>query len=123
MVNSYGKIRIYVQAFPKNDDVLFLLTLVLLFRSRKRKREGINTNEVKLILSNLDQPCPSKVSTRLEAIVRLLAFQGLRLLEIERLDAQNISLKDGTALFRGKIRHGKEKIYVHLFTIEAVKNS
>jgi integrase len=114
--------RIFLKELARQGIIPDITLNIRSFKAnRKHKREGINTDEVKIILSNLEQLSQTNDSIRLKAIIYLLAFQGLRLTEIRRLESEDINLKEGTALIRGKMRHDKEKIYLHPFTVEALR--
>jgi integrase len=89
-------------------------------QTRKHKKFGLNQEEVNLLLSKIDQLSESFGSARLKAIIALLIFQGLRQVEITRLDVEDISLGLMTALVHGKGRDDKEPIDLHPRTVEAL---
>lgn len=63
----------------------------------------------------------NKESIRLKAILSLLALQGLRQVEVIRLDVKDIDLVGKTAQVLGKGRDDKEVINLHPQTVKAIK--
>jgi len=60
-------------------------------------------------------------NARLKAILSLLVFQGLRQVEITRLDVRDIDFISKTAFIQGKGRDDKEPINLHPETIKVLK--
>lgn len=89
-------------------------------QTRKHKKFGLNQEEVNLLLAEIDQLPESFGNIRLKAIIALLVFQGLRQIEIIRLDVEDISLGQMTALVHGKGRDDKEPVDLHPRTVEAL---
>lgn len=58
---------------------------------------------------------------RLRALVALFLFQGLRQIEVVRLDVADIDLRNKTALIRGKGRDDKEPIHLHPSTVRVLR--
>src|SRR5258708_15961181 len=58
---------------------------------------------------------------RLRAIIALLTLQGLRQVEIVRLDVKDIDLVSKKAFIQGKGRDDKELIDLHPETVKAIK--
>lgn len=88
---------------------------------KKHKKQGLSEDEVKKIwitASNL--PSTSK-NDRLVATLALLIFQGLRQIEIIRLDTEDLNLNNGTAFVQSKGAIDKELIHLHPETIKALK--
>lgn len=91
-------------------------------QTKKHKKFGMNQEEVNLLLSELDRLPESFSNVRLKAIISLLVFQGLRQIEVTRLDVEDISLGQMTALIHGKGRDDKEPIDLHPRSVEALKH-
>lgn len=91
-------------------------------QTKKHKKFGLNQEEVNLLLSELDRLPESSSNIRLKAIISLLVFQGLRQIEVTRLDVEDISLGQMTALIHGKGRDDKEPIDLHPRSVEALKH-
>jgi site-specific recombinase XerD len=89
-------------------------------QSRKHKRFGLNQQEINILLAKIEDLPVNQKNARLKAIISLLIFQGLRQIEIVRLDAEDISLPRKTALVHGKGRDDKELIDLHPRTVEAL---
>ena len=78
--------------------------------------------EVARICEYLQTQDGSFKSARLRALVSLLLFQGLRQIEICRLDFNDIDLASGTINVLGKGRNDKEHIHLHKTTIKALRS-
>ncbi|OGV60256.1 MAG: hypothetical protein A2X45_14600 [Lentisphaerae bacterium GWF2_50_93] len=89
-------------------------------QSNRHKRFGLNQEEISLLLERLEGKPPSPENARLKAIIALLIFQGLRQIEIVRLDVEDIDLGRKTALILGKGRDDKEPIDLHPRTAHAL---
>lgn len=92
------------------------------FKTKKHKKFGLNQEEVNLLLSELNRLPESFSNVRLKTIISLLVFQGLRQIEVTRLDVEDISLGQMTALIHGKGRDDKEPIDLHPRSVEALKH-
>ena len=90
-------------------------------QGKKHKRFGLTQEEVKLILENLQELPDTCKTSRLKAILSLLIYQGLRQIEIIRLDVKDICLARKTALIQGKGHDDKEIIDLHPRTVEAIE--
>ena len=90
-------------------------------QNQKHKRDGITQQEMDRIMEAVADMQKSKDSTRLRAILSLLALQGLRQVEVVRLDVKDIDLVGKTAQVLGKGRDDKETINLHPETVKALK--
>ena len=84
--------------------------------TRKHKKQGLNLSEMGEIKKIFDE-----IDTRSKAILTLLTYQGLRQIEVNRLDVEDINTHAGTAFIQGKGQDGKELIYLHSETLEILK--
>lgn len=91
-------------------------------QDKKHKRTGLNDFQVKLVWEKINQLEPDNKNTRLKAILALLIFQGLRQIEVIRLNITDINLGASTAMIRGKGRDDKESIDLHPQAITALKS-
>jgi integrase/recombinase XerC len=91
-------------------------------QNKKHKRDGVNDNEVIQIVEQLRGLDNTPKNPRLRAIFCLLALQGLRQVELVRLDVKDLELNRGIAHVWGKGRDDKEPISLHPTTIEALKS-
>jgi len=88
---------------------------------KKHKREGLTADEIKLLVGKIRVLPMTPRSARLKALFCLLAFQGLRQIEIIRLDVKDISLPNATAFIRGKGNDDKELIHLAPETVRALR--
>lgn len=82
-------------------------------QNRLHKKDGLTDDDIgklQLYCSALE---PTKSNLRLRAIIALFLFQGLRQIEVVRLNVEDISFRDKVALIRGKGRDDKEPVYLH----------
>ncbi|QQS38892.1 tyrosine-type recombinase/integrase [Candidatus Woesebacteria bacterium] len=82
-------------------------------QEKKHKRTGVSEIEMARLVSYLRSLDPTPQNTRVKAIMSLLALQGLRQVEIVRLDVEDLDLSNMTALIQGKGRDDKEPIDLH----------
>lgn len=90
-------------------------------QDKKHKRSGLNDADMATLIDALNKLEPTPNNLRLKAIVALLALQGLRQVELTRLDIADLDLVRGKVLVQGKGRDDKEPIYLHPETIKALK--
>ena len=91
-------------------------------QDKKYKKEGLNDEEIGKLSVELGKLARTPQNARLRAIIALLALQGLRQIEVVRLDCKDIDLVNKTAFIRGKGRDDKEPIDLHPETIELLKD-
>jgi integrase/recombinase XerC len=90
-------------------------------QNQKHKVDGLNEDEVSKLVDYLNTLPVSYRSARLKAVFALLLFQGLRQIEIVRLDVSDIDIASKRAYVLGKGRDDKESIHLHPHTINALK--
>lgn len=96
---------------------------VKLFKQSKRhRRQGLTDTEVKLLGVKIQALPNTPRNSRLRAMFSLLAYQGLRQIEIVRLDVDDIDLEKETALILGKGEDDKELIYLTPATVKTVRD-
>lgn len=90
-------------------------------QSRLHRKEGLHDADIE----KLQRYCSDLPSTpqnlRLRALVALFLFQGLRQIEVVRLDVGDIDLRNKTAFIRGKGRDDKEPIHLHPSTVRVLR--
>jgi len=91
-------------------------------QSKKHKRDGLFDAEIKALTQKVAKLPASPRNTRLKAILSLLIFQGLRQVEIVRLDVKDIDLISKIALVRGKGRDDKEPINLQPVTVRILED-
>ena len=93
----------------------------LFSQSKKHKREGFTEDEIMELLTKLESLPNTPHKARLRALFSLLAFQGLRQIEIIRLDVNDIDLVRKVIFVRGKGSDDKELIYIAPQTVNALR--
>ena len=91
-------------------------------QDKKHKKDGLDTGEINKLCQFIAQLPITQENTRLRAIVALLTLQGLRQVEIIRLDVKDIDLISKKANVQGKGRDDKELIDLHPETIKALQS-
>ena len=91
-------------------------------QSKKHKREGFTEEEILELITKMEGLPNSRYKARLRALFSLLAFQGLRQIEIIRLDVNDIDLVRKVAFVRGKGSDDKEIIYLAPQTVNALRD-
>lgn len=79
-------------------------------QSKKHKKRGLNDIEVKRLTTWLSELPDTPENDRLKAIFSLLLLQGLRLVEICRLDVEDLKLEYAALFVWGKGRDDKELV-------------
>lgn len=90
-------------------------------QSRKHKKDGFSENEIQKILDYIQKQPASDSTIRIKAILSLLILQGLRQIEIIRLDISDLDLTSQTAFVKGKGRDDKEIIDLHPIAVSTLK--
>jgi len=89
-------------------------------QSQKHKVHGLNEDEVEMICKHLKAADDSFAIIRLRALTALLIFQGLRQIEICRLDVADVDISSSTIKVLGKGRDDTELIHLHPQTAKAL---
>lgn len=90
-------------------------------QSKLHKKDGLCDEDISKIVEYCSVLEPTIQNLRLKSILSLLIFQGLRQVEITRLNVADINLKDKTAFIIGKGQDDKELIHLHPLTVKALK--
>jgi len=90
-------------------------------QDKKHKRDGLTSIEIITLAGKVNKLKNTPANTRIKAIICLLALQGLRQVEITRLDATDIDFVSKKAFILGKGRDDKEAIDLHPETTTALK--
>lgn len=91
-------------------------------QSKRHKRSGLNDEEMSKLTTAIKELPETPANTRLKAILSLLVFQGLRQVEIIRLNVKDIDFISKTAFIQGKGQDDKEPINLHPETIRALQS-
>lgn len=93
----------------------------LFSQDKKHKKDGVNQEEMQILVEKLQELDPTPQNARLKAIISLLALQGLRQIEVIRLDVKDIDLVGKVAMVQGKGRDDKERVSLHPETVKVLK--
>lgn len=91
-------------------------------QTKKHKRDGLTDEEIAVLTDKMRQLPQTPHTARLKAILSLLTLQGLRQVEIVRLDVGDLDFVAQTAFVRGKGADDKEPINLHPETIRALQD-
>lgn len=91
-------------------------------QDKKHKKDGVNTDEMERLAEYFRALPNTPENKRLKAIFALFIYQGLRQVEIARLDVTDIDLRTGKVFIRGKGRDDKEPVALHPHTTEALRD-
>src|SRR3989344_3387705 len=94
----------------------------LFSQSKKHKREGLSDKDILAVVTKIRTLPDTPRNTRLRALFCLLAFQGLRQIEIIRLDVSDVDLTNKVALIRGKGSDDKEPVHLAPETAKAIRD-
>ena len=90
-------------------------------QSRKHKKDGLTEADVTKVAECLQQLPSTPANTRLKALIALLALQGLRQIEVVRLNVSDLHLSRKGAFIQGKGRDDKELVSLHPVTVRALR--
>lgn len=90
-------------------------------QSRKHKRDGLSEEEVQKVLNYVQGLDNNYATCRKKALLSLLILQGLRQIEIVRLDVTDLDLASQHAFIKGKGLDDKELIDLHPVTALALR--
>lgn len=115
--------RVFLKELHRRGLMAFDITYnVRQFRqNKKHRKEGLNDTEMRLLGVKVHCLPSTKRGTRLRALFHLLAFQGLRQIEIVRLDVEDLDLRHGIAHVRGKGSDDTEPVYLAPATVKALE--
>lgn len=90
-------------------------------QSRKHKKDGLTEEEIQSVLSYLQTQQDNCDTCRKKALLSLLILQGLRQVEIIRLNVADIDLISQIAFIQGKGQDDKEIIDLHPVTVTTLR--
>ncbi len=79
----------------------------------KHKKFGVTEEEVSLIEENISLLSDSKYNLRLKSILGLLMYQGLRQVEVSRIDVVDVDFDRAIVMIQGKSSDDKEVVNLH----------
>jgi integrase len=90
-------------------------------QSKKHKKDGLTDEEINTLMEKI-RPLPNTPrTTRLKAILVLLTLQGLRQIELIRLEVSDLDFVSKTAFILGKGQDDKELINLHPETCKTLQ--
>ena len=90
-------------------------------QSKKHKKDGLTDEEINALMEKI-RPLPNTPrTTRLKAILVLLTLQGLRQIELIRLEVRDLDFMSKTAFIQGKGQDDKELINLHPETCKTLQ--
>jgi len=116
--------RIVVTEMVKNGllPVNFPTKIKSFKQNKKHKRYGISETELKTISVWTNNLIQTAENLRLRAILSLLALQGLRQIEICRLDVEDYDSENKVLHIQGKGKDDKEMIVLNPLTCAHIEN-
>ena len=90
-------------------------------QSRKHKKDGLTDAEVARMSRYLRSLPRTSENARLKAIISLLTIQGLRQIELTRLNVSDLHLARSVAYVQGKGRDDKEAVSLHPETVRLLR--
>ena len=90
-------------------------------QSKLHKKDGLSDDDIVKIQNYCSSLEPTIDNLRLKSILALLIFQGLRQIEISRLNIADLDLKNKTAFILGKGQDDKELIHLHPVTVSIIQ--
>lgn len=90
-------------------------------QNKKHKRDGLNDEEIATLQIKIKELPETPRNLRLKAVLSLLVFQGLRQVEVIRLDVKDIDFINKVAFIQGKGQDDKEPINLHPEAIKALQ--
>jgi len=90
-------------------------------QNKLHKKDGLNDEAITKIQNYCLTLEPIQNNLRLKSILSLLIFQGLRQIEIVRLNVSDIDFKNRKAYILGKGKDDKEFIYLHPTVVKVLK--
>lgn len=94
----------------------------LFSQSKKHKRDGLSDKDILAVVAKIRTLPDTPRNTRLRALFCLLAFQGLRQIEIIRLDVGDVDFTNKVAFVRGKGSDDKELVHLAPETTKAIRD-
>lgn len=90
-------------------------------QSRLHRKEGLQDADIEKLQRYCSDLPTTPQNLRLRALVALFLFQGLRQIEVVRLDIADIDLRNRIAFIRGKGHDDKEPIHLHPSTVRVLR--
>ena len=123
--NKYlASARVFLKELARSGAIPVDITLnVKSFRqTKKHKKEGLTEKEIALLAAKIKDLPDTPKNARLKVLFCLFALQGLRQIEVVRLNVEDLDLSSKLLFVQGKGSDDKELIYLQGQTVEALRN-
>ncbi|SOD19769.1 tyrosine-type recombinase/integrase [Pedobacter xixiisoli] len=91
-------------------------------QNQGHKKDGLTEDDILIIQEHCKALTPTSENLRLKALLAFFLFQGLRQIEVCRMDINDIDLKNKCVFITGKGRDDKEIVWLHPYTVKAIKD-
>ena len=91
-------------------------------QSKIHKKDGLTDTDIEKLQHYCSTLELTLSNQRLRAIIALFLFQGLRQIEVSRLDVDDIDLRTKVAFIHGKNKDDKEPIHLHPETVRVLRS-
>lgn len=114
--------RVFLKELARNGVIPVDITLnVKSFKqSKKHKKEGLSEGEITKLSKRIRDLPDAPKNSRLKALFCLFCLQGLRQVEVTRLNIEDLDLAGGLIYIQGKGRDDKELVYLQDETRKAL---
>jgi integrase len=111
--------ELYRQGFLERD---LTVNIKGFKQSQYHKKDGLTDSDIQLIQLHCQQLDKTQNNIRLKAILSLLIYQGLRQIEICRLDTKDLQLHNRILYVKGKGQDDKDLVWLHPYTVKALND-
>ncbi len=122
--NKYlASARVFLKELARNGIIPVDITLNIkgFSQSKKHKQEGLNEEEIIRLRDKIKILPDTPGNIRIKTLFCLFALQGLRQVEIIRLNYEDLNLTSRIAYIQGKGQDDKELIYLNPQTVRVLK--
>lgn len=122
--NKYmASARVFLKELARNGIIPMDITSNIKgFRQgKKHKQEGLTEEEIIRLRNKIKILPDIPKNIRIKALFCLFALQGLRQIEVIRLNREDLNLNSGIAYIQGKGQDDKEIIYLNPQTVKVLK--
>jgi len=122
--NKYmASARVFLKELARNGIIPMDITLNIksFKQGKKHKQEGLTEKEIIRLRDKIKTLPDTPKNVRIKTLFCLFALQGLRQIEVIRLNREDLNLNSKIAYIQGKGQDDKEIIYLHPQTIKALR--
>lgn len=89
--------------------------------TRGHVKDGLSVAEVATVSKYISGMENATTRRKMAAMFNLFALEGLRQMEVQQLRVEDVNLRDGFILIRGKGKHDKERFFIMSVTADALR--